>query len=272
MSVGSLSASQVEAWHRDGYLTRLPVFTTGECAKWRSRLEEIEARQEALARKQLARSGLGLWQRATHRGPWWTTRSYRPHEHGDHHPMKAFTEELVQHPAIVDVLASLLGPDVLVRNADVFTREVGSREGVAWHRDVWTSGDRMANVWLGLSDSTDENGGMWFVPGSHKGTLPEEPKSKFDLNLTPKALAALDLTKAVPNVMEAGMMSIHHMRLVHMSKKNTTQSRRIGFVIRAVADDADPAVIEAAGGFLVRGAHLSRRTQVATSCALSWNT
>jgi len=270
---GSLTEQQVQSWHTDGYVTRVPVLSPDECETWRNRLENIEAEQEALERERLRKPGLaGVWQQARHRGPWWTTRSYQPHQHGDNHPMKAFTEELVRHPAIVAALKALLGPNVLARNADVFTRDVGSKVGVTWHRDVWTSGEKMANVWLGLSKSTDANGGMWFLPGSHRVTLPEEPTSKWNLNLTKRALTGLDMSTAVPNVMEAGMMSIHHMRLVHMSKKNITNERRIGFVIRAIADDADPAVIEAAGGFLICGTHRSRRTQIAPGCALSWNT
>jgi len=181
--------------------------------------------------------------------------------------------DIATHPSVTDALTAVLGRDVLVRNTDIFAREVGTRDGVTWHRDIATFGpdvDKMVNLWIALSASTVANGCVWFLPGSHRAALVEEPTSKHALNLSPKALRELNLTQAVPNILEPGMASIHHMRMIHRSTGNRTKRRRMGLVVRALADDANPNATECAGGYLVAGEHRSRKTRLSEAVPCSW--
>ena len=108
---------------------------------------------------------------------------------------------------------------------------------MAWHQDYsyWTRTRPLAHLtcWIGLDDSTRENGCLNYVPGSHKwpdlpkpvltgemngirDTLPEELKDKFDP-------VAIELKK--------GEGSFHHARTMHGSGANDTPAPRRATVI-----------------------------------------
>ena len=63
------------------------------------------------------------------------------------------------------------GPDLLLRNYDVFTKIGASRLAINWHTDTGHLGrstDGMLTLWLALTPSTRRNGAMQFVKGSHR--------------------------------------------------------------------------------------------------------
>jgi ectoine hydroxylase-related dioxygenase (phytanoyl-CoA dioxygenase family) len=113
---------------------------------------------------------------------------------------------------------------------------------VIWHQDYsyWTRTQPMAHLscWIGLDDSTRENGCVHYVPGSHrwnllpredfandmdtiKGTLTEEQKRAFN----PKAIE-----------LKKGECSFHHPLMVHGSYENRTEGPRRGAVINVIRD------------------------------------
>lgn len=234
---GSLSPDQVEHYWREGYVHRIPVMSAEEAAAYLSRFEAIEAAE-------VARLG----------GPW-TQRDYRPWDMPDH-PLRAWLDELARHPAILDVVTSLLGPDILVRNCDVFLKEPGHPRGIGWHVDTAVrdpDADRLLTVWLGLTPATRENGSLLYAAGSHRLTLPDPPKDNRSLTLTKEAQAALDPARTVVNAMEPGMMSAHHFGLVHSSGPNRTRARRVAFVGRYMAPAISAATAESGIATLVRG-------------------
>ena len=69
----------------------------------------------------------------------------------------------------------------------------------AWHQDMaywppFTSDISAATCWLAVTDSTEENGCMRFLPGSHKEAqlrkhAPGEHKSFYSLTTFPKLFA-----------------------------------------------------------------------------------
>lgn len=270
-----LSREQIHQFSADGFVSGFRVFSPEEAANWLQQITDIEKEQEnahrtgppGLLTKWGQKIGLMRPTRA------WQNRSYRPHEH-DQHPLKDLSMALATHPAVTATLADIVGADVLVRNTDIFARETRTRDGVDWHRDIATQGpevDKMVNLWIALTPSTIANGCVWFLPGGHRLALPEEPTSKHDLNLTPAALKGVDLSGVVPNLLEPGMASVHHMRMIHMSRGNRTTQRRMGVVVRALADSADPRITDCAGGYLVHGEHRSRRTVLSSAIPCSWN-
>lgn len=240
---GSLPPEQIDAFWQNGFVTRIPALTPDEA---RERLEAFEAIEAA----EIARGG-GAW----------TQRDYRPWEQDDH-PLRAWLDSLARHPRVLDAVESILGPDLLLRNADVFLKEPGNPRGIGWHLDTARRGpevDGLVTVWLGLTASTRENGGLLYAAGSHRIDIPGGPKDRFTLTLTREASATLDPSRTHVNEMEPGMCSIHHFGLVHASGPNRTANRRLGFVGRYMATSVDPAVAESGAATLVRGTDSHRR-------------
>ncbi len=238
----ALTPAQLESYWQEGYVNRLVALTPEEAADQLARFEQIEAETVAA------------------HGGTWTQRDYRPWEQAEH-PFRGWIDSLVRHPRILDYVESILGPDILIRNADVFVKNPGVRRGIRWHIDTAEKGpdaDRLLTVWLGLTESTDENGGLHYSAASHRQTLPDAPKDKYNLTLSPTACAALDPAREVVNVMEAGMMSMHHFSLVHASGPNRTAARRVGFVGRYMAPAISQATAESGVATLLRSLHRRR--------------
>ena len=62
--------------------------------------------------------------------------------------------ELATHPAMLDVVEELLGPDILLYNACYIVKEPGTSAHVAWHQDLTYWGfdsDGQVSAWLALS-------------------------------------------------------------------------------------------------------------------------
>lgn len=239
-------------WSR-GYIHRLEILDADEVQTWHSRLEAIEAEQEA-------------------EGPW-TERSYRPWDHPTH-PLAEFVGELARHPKLLDAVETVLGPDLLIRNADIFVKRPGVRRGIGWHVDTalrTKDTDGMLTAWLGLTASSKENGCMAFSAGSHNRELPDAPKDKYTLTLSKTAAGALDPADTVLNLMDPGMASLHHFRMVHASGPNRSTTRRVGFVVRFMRPDVHPDTAESGSATLVRGRDHVGRFALKDRFPMSWN-
>lgn len=233
----SLTPEQVARYWTEGFVTGVPALTPEEAADHLARLEAIEA--DEIAR----------------RGGTWDKRDYRPWEDPEH-PLAAWLDALARHPRVLDAVASVLGPDVLIRNADVFVKHPGVRRGIGWHQDTAVVGedaDRLVTVWVGLTEATVANGALQYAAGSHRLHIPGGPTDRYTLTFTKEAAAHLDPARTVHNVMAPGMLSLHHFRTAHRSGPNTTTSRRVAFVGRYMAPRISPETAESGQATLVRG-------------------
>jgi ectoine hydroxylase-related dioxygenase (phytanoyl-CoA dioxygenase family) len=209
----SLTEDQVAAYRRDGYLTPVPVMSETEARALRGTLETIEA-------------GMG--------GP---LRGDLRHKA---HLLFPLLAELIRHPAILDVVEDLLGPDILCWNTNFFIKEAETPSFVSWHQDstYWgLSSPDVCTAWVALTPSNLDNGAMAVIPKSH--TMDQIPhRDTFDrhnlLSRGQEIAVEVDERKAVPLVLKAGEMSLHHVRLVHGSPPNPSPDRRIGFAVRYI--------------------------------------
>jgi ectoine hydroxylase-related dioxygenase (phytanoyl-CoA dioxygenase family) len=74
------------------------------------------------------------------------------------------------HPAIVDVLTQVIGPNVKAMQSMLFVKAAG-KPGQAWHQDedyIPTRDRSLTGAWISLDQATVENGCLWVIPGSHK--------------------------------------------------------------------------------------------------------
>jgi hypothetical protein len=143
-----------------------------------------------------------------------------------------------RHPLLLDLVAQVLGPDLILWGAHVFCKPAGTGLEVPWHQDgqYWPIRPLAScTVWVALDDSGPENGCMRYAPGSHRSRsvyhhrLDERPDLAINQIV---AEGQFDEARARDVVLEAGQMSIHDVYLIHGSRPNRSTRRRAGFAIR----------------------------------------
>jgi ectoine hydroxylase-related dioxygenase (phytanoyl-CoA dioxygenase family) len=153
-------------------------------------------------------------------------------------------------------MSQLLGPDLLVRNGDVFIKRPGCVQEIDWHVDSsfpWDRSEGLATCWIGLTPATQDNGGVQYIPESHRHVFTREPMDRFDLTLSAEMVSELDLSSGIQGIMDPGQMAVHAFRTVHRSEANRSDDRRIGMVLRFMAARTFPDVAECGQAFLVQG-------------------
>lgn len=230
--VSSLDQAAVEQYRRAGYVAPIDVLSRDEAARLRATLE---AHEEATG------------------GP------LAGSQHHNAHLLFAWADRLVRHPRILDAVEGVIGPNIVVRGTSFFIKEPRDPRYVSWHQDATYWGLDPLDVvtaWVAISESTEENGAMRVVPGTHTETqIPHIETFSPDnmLSRGQEIAVAVDPAKAVTLALEPGQMSLHHVLLVHGSEPNPSARRRIGFAIRYMPTHVRQAGPKPAPVSLVRG-------------------
>lgn len=231
----SLTEQQVQEYRSNGCLYPLDVLSAADAARLRGQLEGMEELQgHVMDRAQCNKSYL----------------------------LYDWADELVNHPAILDQVEALIGPDILCYMTNLFTKEAGSSSYVSMHQDAayWgVDADDVVTAWIALSPAKAESGVMKVQPGSHKKDLRQvNTYAKDNLLSRGQEIPAEDLDPSTHVYMELepGQMSLHHFRLVHGSDANVSDDRRIGLAIRYVAATAKK-IGKPESALLVRGQNRS---------------
>lgn len=153
------------------------------------------------------------------------------------HLLFTWLDELIRHPAILDAVESVLGPDLLCWNTTMFWKRPRSASYVSWHQDAtyWgLSHPDVLTAWVALTDSAPDNGNMRFIPGSHRQPLAHADTFHPDNQLSrgQEIAVEVDEAQAVDITLQPGEFSLHHVLLVHGSRPNPTGRPRIGCAIR----------------------------------------
>jgi non-haem Fe2+, alpha-ketoglutarate-dependent halogenase len=152
---------------------------------------------------------------------------------------------LATEPAVLDAVEEILGSDLLISGTLIFCKYPHDPAFVAWHQDTFYSNLHLTpslSAWIALLDSTPENGCMRVVPGSHlQGTLPHQETSGSDnlLKRGEEIQVEVDEAHAIDVVLKAGEMSLHHNAIIHGSRSNRSDTKRIGFIVRFVTPEYD---------------------------------
>lgn len=146
--------------------------------------------------------------------------------------------ELARDPEILDMVAQLIGEDIILWGGHLFCKPAGNGQAVPWHQDghYWPIRPlATVSVWVALDDSTAENGCLRVVPGSHadRRHYPHQQVDGSNLALD-RALVqgSFDEAAARDVVLEAGQMSLHDVYLLHGSEPNRSDRRRAGLALR----------------------------------------
>jgi ectoine hydroxylase-related dioxygenase (phytanoyl-CoA dioxygenase family) len=150
---------------------------------------------------------------------------------------------LATEPAVLDAVEEILGADLLIAGTLIFCKYPRDPAYVAWHQDTFYSNLHLTpslSAWIALLDSTPENGCMRVVPGSHsQGTLPHQETGSVDnlLKRGEEIQVDVDEAQATDVVLKAGEMSLHHNSIIHGSRSNRSDTKRIGFIVRFVTPE-----------------------------------
>ena len=148
-----------------------------------------------------------------------------------HHPHKISAPilQFMSHPAIVDVLTSVVSPNVKCMQSMLFIKSAG-KPGQAWHQDedfIPTRDRSLIGAWVALDDATVKNGCLWVIPGSHKPgilwELEEQDNPDFDCTAESVGFPYTD-ADAVPVELRAGSIVFFNGYLLHRSLPNVLQS------------------------------------------------
>jgi chlorinating enzyme len=174
------------------------------------------------------------------------------------HMVFPWADALIRHPAVLDAVEALIGPDILVWNTAVLAKKPQNADFVSWHQDIYYWGnhpDHVVGAWIAIADSTPENGCVQVIPRSHKeGVRRHDDTFGADnmLSRGQKIVDAVDEGSAVDMALRAGEMSLHHTMTVHGSRSNRSGSVRMGFVITYM-HPATKMIGPRTGATLVRG-------------------
>ena len=136
---------------------------------------------------------------------------------------------------ILDVVESLIGPDIMLFDSQCFMKPPGGVEK-PYHQDsAYFTLEPMDLVtcWTALDDVTLENGPLWVIPGSHRLGLLDHSQDWFvgnrrDMQVPDKLL---ERSRETPITMPAGSCSFHHSLLLHRSPPNHSVRSRRGLAV-----------------------------------------
>ena len=143
-------------------------------------------------------------------------------------------DDIVHEPRLLDAVADLLGPDLLLWSCSFVIKPPRSAGRYTWHQDATYWGlepPAGLSVWLALGDVEPENGGLRCIPGGHaKGQLPHVDTFARDVML-PRGQEIADFEeagRAVDLRLASGEVSFHHLFTPHASGPNHRAAHRIG--------------------------------------------
>jgi non-heme Fe2+,alpha-ketoglutarate-dependent halogenase len=231
-----------ESFASDGFVCGIPVASDAEVERVRRAFDALEAAEGS------DKAQIGLL---------------------DRHFDQRFVWELATHPAVLDAVEAVMGPDILLLATHFFCKYPSPAAGaaparyVAWHQDVtyWGLEPPFAvTAWYAVDDSDAENGCMRAIPGTHHGLRPHGTAAREGnlLSINQEVAATPDEeARAVDLPLRAGEISLHHGMLVHGSNPNRSTRRRCGLTLRYVPPDVRQVEVNTQGKryapILVRG-------------------
>ncbi len=239
-----LSDDQVAFYHEHGYLSGIRI---------------LDERQVEALRGELAE-----WFQPEHDGRelWY---EYHTNESTDpsrvlFHALGAWRikpgfHDLLWNPAFTMPASQLLGGAVRFWHDQLFCKPAKHGGVVAWHQDYsyWTRTKPMQHLtcWIGLDDSTRDNGCLQYIDGSHRWDLLPITGLAGDMEAIQEVLTPAQWERfqhPVAIELKAGEASFHHPLMVHGSYANNTDRPRRATVINVFKDgtrsDTDEVLLD----------------------------
>jgi hypothetical protein len=239
-----LTDKQVAFFHEHGYLAGVRVLSEAQCDRLCGELADFFNPQH---------HGHELWYE------YHTNESTKPdtvlfHALGAWRISPGF-HDILWHPAFTVPASQLFGGAVRFWHDQLFCKPARHGGVVAWHQDYsyWTRTKPMAHLtcWIGLDESTRDNGCLHYIDGSHEWDLLPITGLAGDMTaikevLTPDQWARFQ--KPVAIELARGECSFHHPLMIHGSFENRVDRPRRATVINAFRDgvksDSDEVLLD----------------------------
>lgn len=227
-----LNTEALNQYKTQGYFCPVDVLSAAEAASYRARLEAVEHRQ--------GHAIVGPGRSKTHL-------------------LYTWVDELIRHPAILDAVEDIIGPDILCWNSVWWIKEPMTETYVAWHQDqlyVGLDTAEFVTAWLALSPATEESGCMKVLPGSHRQALLPHDDLFGENNLLSRGQeisVEIDESNARAMVLAPGQVSLHDVGIAHASAPNRSRDRRIGLSMHYIPTSNRQLLTDKDTATLVRG-------------------
>lgn len=203
-----LTEDQIAQYHKEGYVFPFDAIEADDLAEVKEAMDRFEADQGA---------SVGSM-------------------HFKGHLCLQWSERVTRHPAILDAVEDLIGPNLMVFASRYWIKQGGDDSYVSWHQDAAYFGldpHECVTVWLALTDASIEAGCMRVMPGSHEWGPQSHNETFNEKNLLARGqvIEGLDDDKGVFMPLKAGQFSLHQERLIHGSPPNMTNNPRVGLAL-----------------------------------------
>src|SRR3954452_6782783 len=228
----TFSDRQIARYERDGLLFPVDAFSPEQARHYLGQLESFEREEDR-------QFGKG--------------HNFKPHL------LFRWVDEIVHHPAVLDAVEDLIGPDIRLFHLSIWPKNAQDPAFVSWHQDATYFGLEppvQVTAWVALTDAPVESGCMEVVPGSHRLGQLHHGQSDSPHNLLSRGqtvTADFGRGDTVFMAVKAGQISLHHTHLVHRSGANRTDHRRIGLGISYIPTSARCRCETRLSAMLVRG-------------------
>ncbi|NQW08692.1 MAG: phytanoyl-CoA dioxygenase family protein [Alphaproteobacteria bacterium] len=237
----TLTAEQVAAFRRDGYLVVEDALTPDQLAELRADLagwvEESRAHTKPFGPETIdgrARFDMGAEHTAE-----------RPALRRVNNPSDISVSyfQVMSDARTVDMVADLVGPNVKFHHCKINVKLPGAKTEVAYHQDfAFTphTNDDVVTALLMLDEVTEENGCLMVVPGSHTGPMYSLFQDGTFTGRVDDATETAMQARQVPAIGTAGSVCLMHTRLAHGSAPNASDRPRGLYICVYSAADAVP--------------------------------
>lgn len=237
--VDEVSAGPGSQWGRvfaqDGFLKVEGLFSSGEVSAFKQQIQRILEAARAQPGASVATDGVfvGLAARSE------------------------FFRQVAQEPRLLDVLETILGPNIEFLSDKAVFKGADVEYGSPWHQDwPYWQGAHKVSVWIALDPATPQNGCLKMLPGSHREAAHHEdvaaPEGEgFSLRVRPDAVAE---SRAVAVPAAPGDAIFFHDLTLHASFPNRSGADRWALISTyRSASEPDHAYDWAVAAQVVRG-------------------
>ena len=227
-----LTDDQIKQYHSDGYVHPVAVLSDEEVREARAAIEAFEAKSGKL---------------------------FDYPEKSKSYLLFDWADRLVRHPAILDAVEDIIGPDIMVYHTTMWIKEPKTPQYILWHQDgtyFYLDPALHITAWVALSEASVTSGCMHVLPGSQKLGQLDHQDDPGENNLILRGQAILgrfDDEVGVPMSLKPGEISLHNTDLVHSSRPNEADDRRMGFGISYIPARVRDVGSPSGSAMLVRG-------------------
>lgn len=227
MGVAALGPEQVEHYWKHGYTVVHGLFEPAALERWSRRFEDIALGRTPAAKRMLVMRDVMVAKGVV--APQSNLEAIAKLQDFENDPV---LDAYNQHPALLDCVERLLGPDLQSIHCMLINKPPGVDGRHPLHQDLvyfpFRPADAVVGTWTALQPVNRENGCLVVVPGTHRGPLLEHQDVDWEYVNAGYwgAKGAGPQLERVHVECEPGDTILFHSLLLHGSGQNRTQGFR----------------------------------------------